>query len=265
MGDETSLTVVEQKTVHFYGDEIVAVQATDGTVYVPIRPICDVLGVQWAAQSKRIKRDDILSEVATSVSIMDTQHGQHRNMTCLPLEYLNGWIFGLKLSKTKPAVRESLKRYKRECYQVLADAFGRKQVAIVPDADIDVIIANDPDLSEAYNLAQVTIALIRSQARLRATVSDHEMRLQLIEADLGDNKRYVTNSQASKISQAVKAIALQLGKRSGRNEFGGVYGELYRRFKINSYEHLPAAQFAEGMDFLRQWYQSLVDNSDVPF
>ena len=31
--------------------------------------------------------------------------------------------------------------------------------------------------------------------------------------------------QASQISQAVKAVAMELSKQSGRNEYGGVYGE----------------------------------------
>lgn len=39
------LQVVEQKTVLFYEDEITAVRVADGTISVPIRPICDHLGV----------------------------------------------------------------------------------------------------------------------------------------------------------------------------------------------------------------------------
>lgn len=46
---ETTMTndlqVVEQKTVLFYEDEITAVRVADGTISVPIRPICDHLGV----------------------------------------------------------------------------------------------------------------------------------------------------------------------------------------------------------------------------
>lgn len=35
----------EQKTVLFYDDEITAVRLEDGRVYIPIRPICDTLGL----------------------------------------------------------------------------------------------------------------------------------------------------------------------------------------------------------------------------
>ncbi|MCO5184722.1 MAG: ORF6C domain-containing protein [Anaerolineae bacterium] len=96
-------------------------------------------------------------------------------------------------------------------------------------------------------------------------MSAHTVRLDQIEAMLGNPSRYVSTAQVSRLSQAVKAIGLELGKRSGRNEFGGVNGELYRRFDIASYRELPANKYDEAMNFLTQWYSSLVDNDLLPF
>jgi hypothetical protein len=68
--------------------------------------------------------------------------------------------------------------------------------------------------------------------------------------------RFITAAQASRISQAVKAVAIALGKVSGRNEFDGVYGELYRRFEVTSY-------FVEGgtavckHGWAERWYRRL--------
>ena len=105
---------------------------------------------------------------------------------------------------------------------------------------------------------------------LRADVERHDFqlkeygqRLEAVEAELGKGERFITQSQAMEISQAVKTVALKLGERSQRNEFGGVYGELYRKFGIPSYRELPASRFDEAMDFLNEWLQSLV--SDSPF
>jgi hypothetical protein len=47
MNDEKTLVPIEQKTVEFYGDQIVAVRLKDGAIYVPIRPICELLGNEW--------------------------------------------------------------------------------------------------------------------------------------------------------------------------------------------------------------------------
>jgi hypothetical protein len=88
-------------------------------------------------------------------------------------------------------------------------------------------------------------------------LADHEQRLEQIEATLGNTSRFITAKQASQISQAVKAIALEMGKGTKKNEYGGVYGELYRRYEIPEYRMLPASKFEDAMKWLRDWYQSL--------
>ena len=126
--DESKMMVsVEQREVTFYSGIIVAVRLASGEVFVPIRPICDQLGVTIQGQLQRIRRDPVLSEVATPVNITFTghQHGQPQavDMTCLPLHYLNGWLFGIQTGRVKEAVRNKLIAYQRECYQVLFEAF----------------------------------------------------------------------------------------------------------------------------------------------
>lgn len=66
-------------------------------------------------------------------------------------------------------------------------------------------------------------------------------------------------------SQALKAIALELGKKSGRNEFDGVYGEFYRRFEIPGYRELLARRFEEAMGFLREWSVAVAERDGPPF
>lgn len=98
---EKSLTPVEQKTVLFYEDEMTAVivDTTDGRkVYIPLRPICGRLGLDRPAQLQRLCRDPILSEEMSGVVVTPTPLSMFANpqeMTCLPLEMLNGWLFDI--------------------------------------------------------------------------------------------------------------------------------------------------------------------------
>jgi hypothetical protein len=123
------LVPTEQRQVLFYDDEVTAVRMTDGSVYVPIRPLCDYVGVSWQGQHRRITDDLVMSEAAMSVNLTltDIEPGSRRprtsEMLCLPLEYLNGWLFGINPKRVKDEVRERLIRYQRECYKVLAAAF----------------------------------------------------------------------------------------------------------------------------------------------
>lgn len=254
---DQSLIPIEQSEVDFYGDDIPAVIIEGGEVYVPVRPICQFLGVQWAAQSKRIKRDPILSESALSVSVMDTQSTppQNRTMTCLPLDYLNGWLFGINANRVNPEIKELLLRYQRECYRVLAKHFSQREVT-----------PGTATLAHVRDMSLAIATLAQEQMEFEQETGDRfegvELRLSVVEDKLSSGDA-VTNDQASQISQAVKSVAMKLGEQSGRNEYGGVYGELYRKFGITSYKLLPAGRFQEAMKFLTDWHQSLV--GEEPF
>ena len=97
MSNDNSLIPIEERTVLFYDDEIklVVVQENEGQkAYVPVRPICEFLGVASSPQLRRINRDPILSEVASSVTVTVTEAGQRGQMLCLPIDYLNAGYNG---------------------------------------------------------------------------------------------------------------------------------------------------------------------------
>ena len=93
------------------------------------------------------------------------------------------------------------------------------------------------------------------------TLEEHSQRLETIEADLHQEDRYIGESQATQISQAVKTLAIALGKQSGRNEFGATWGEFYRKFGISKYRYLPISRFEEALAWLNEFYQSLTGES----
>lgn len=73
--ESKTLVPVEQKQVVFYEDEVTAVMvelAGKLEVYVPIRPICELLGVDWPSQYRRINRDPVLSSKLTGVVVTTT-------------------------------------------------------------------------------------------------------------------------------------------------------------------------------------------------
>ena len=54
-----------------------------------------------------------------------------------------------------------------------------------------------------------------------------------------------------------------MDKKSGRNEFGAIYGDLYSRFSINGYKQLPVSKFQQVMDWLTQQHENL--EGPLPF
>ena len=273
MDKKTSLTPIEQKQVIFYDDEITAVlvdTAAGRTIYVPVRPICDYLGVDWSSQLKRIDRDPVLGNAGMSVVITTTdipdpssRRPNTSEMYCLPLKYIPGWLFGINASRIRSDLRDKIIRYQSECFDVLSEAFQEGRLTADPSFS-ELLKQEDSAAVQAYKSALAVVQLAKTQVLMEARLNAHEQRLETLEAQLGDTNRAVTPSQATDISQAVKTIAMVLSKRTGRNEYGGVYSEMYRKFGIPSYKQLPAAQFDACMKWLRGWWQELTDDS-VPF
>jgi hypothetical protein len=264
---DSALVPVEQKNVEFYGDYLVAVRTEDGNVYVPVRPICDLLGVNFDGQRRRINRDpvladEIMSVVVTTTDIDPASRRPHTSeMLALPLDYLSGFLFGINASRVKDEIRDRLIRYQRECYKVLDEAF--KEGRLTADPSFDELLSSDSPAAMAYRIATALQVMARQQLILESRVDEHDKRLEELEAQLGDPERFITPDQAMQLSQAVKTVALKLSKASGRNEYGGVYGELYRKYGITSYKELPAAKYEDAMSWLNEWRGSI--EGDVPF
>ena len=114
-----------------------------------LRPIVENIGLDWAAQYSRIKRHPVLS---TSVVVMTTQmpgDDQQRNVFCLPLSMLNGWLFGVDVNRVREEIRPKLIRYQTECFEVLAQHFMPAQRPHNPALDYDRISpAQAQDLKE---------------------------------------------------------------------------------------------------------------------
>lgn len=97
----------------------------DNEMYVPIRPICDILGIDLASQRKRIKRDEILGSVAVVIKATSKDDKKHK-MFCLPIKYIFGWLLSIDTSRVKDEAKEAVIAYKKECYNIFYDyLFGQ--------------------------------------------------------------------------------------------------------------------------------------------
>jgi hypothetical protein len=101
--ESNALVPVEEKTLVFYEDRLTAIVVEEEgqqQVYVPLRPICNYLGVAWRSKNLRIQRDPVLSEVVRSGIVTIPELGKP-TMICLPLKYLNGFLFGINVTRVK--------------------------------------------------------------------------------------------------------------------------------------------------------------------
>ena len=266
--DTPALMPVREQAVDFYGDQLVAAQTADAVIWVPLRPVCEQLGLNWASQYQRLQRDVVLQAEARSVVITTTDRGE-RAMIALPLEMLPGWLFGISAERVKPELREKIVRYRRECFRVLWAAF-KGDILAAPELPAGNLTAAEQTLeliTAMQHLAQQQVELERRYTTMadwmrpfvqgtRQQITAHEARLSALEMQLAAGAT-ISELQAAELAGAVKLVAAALEAAGTPNGYGRVYNELYHRYGISSYKMLPLGQFAAAMTWLRGWYDEV--------
>lgn len=274
MNKPQPLAPIDQRVIDFYGDEVLGVlieQAGERRIYVPIRPICRYLGLDWSGQRQRIMRDDVLADETRLVVVTPTNpQGGDPETLALPLDLLPGWLFGVSSARVKPELKARITLYKRECYRRLWDAFKHE---ILPSA------RSEPALPQsgahlAYELATAVQNLAREQMDLEqrldgridrmaqwakgvaARMNDLEGRVNGLELHVGPTA-LISEQQAAEIALAVKNVGRALSEQGVKPGYSQVYGELYRRYGISSYKNVPQANYADVLAWLKQWHSEL--------
>ena len=113
------------QAIVFHGQSLLTLEHS-GRYYTAMKPICENIGLAWSGQRQRINRDEVLAEGARVIRL--PSEGGQQDTLCLPIELLNGWLFGVDSSRVKAEIKSKLIMYKKECYQVLHDYWHGKTV-----------------------------------------------------------------------------------------------------------------------------------------
>ena len=103
----------------------VAILATSNDELIPIRPICDAIGIDPEPQRKKIQNHPLFASVATLKEATGAD-GKHYDMLCLPTGYALGWLCTINPANVKEEARAALMMYQNECFMVLYEHFVAK-------------------------------------------------------------------------------------------------------------------------------------------
>lgn len=109
--------------VPFHGDELLAVQDDRG-VWVSIRRVCEVLGVDESTQRRKLKDR---AWAVTGIKPATGPDGKTYQAACLHVDALPMWLATIETSKVKPEARKKLERFQVEAAKVLRDHFIRQR------------------------------------------------------------------------------------------------------------------------------------------
>jgi len=283
MNERTALVPVDQRQVDFHGDDLVAVlveEAGQRRIYVPLRPICTYLGLNWSGQWERTHNDDVLAEELRSVWVTQTERGA-RAMECLPLDFLSGWLFGVQAKRVKAELQAKIKQYRRECYRVLGNAFQGEALTVVQQAGIAV--TTDPRVVEIAAqietlTAQITFlqehmaAILAAGERIERLSSQLEQATGLLHTLIGGQEQLTahqatTDQRLAKIDARTQQLSpasqrqaqafidhmVKLSKRGPHPlDYSDIYGAVKRHFNVGSYSQVADDRKDDLLQFLHQ-------------
>ncbi len=106
-------------------NQVNIVMIENGEKRIAIKPICEALGVNYPTQLEKLKSDEFLNSV---ISLRGTtgSDGKEYQMITIPYMYIFGWLFTINPKNVKEEAKETVLKYKMECYQALFNHFTRQ-------------------------------------------------------------------------------------------------------------------------------------------
>lgn len=117
------------------GVEILASVVSEGLV--PVRPICEALGVAHQGQHEKLKEHPVFGSTV-KLSMMVGADKKEREMVCLPIEYLAGWLFSINPANVKEEIRDNLIKFQVECNKALFRYFFGTQKKVIEQNTIEI-------------------------------------------------------------------------------------------------------------------------------
>ena len=160
----------------------VDIVSTSDEQLVPIRPICEALGIAYQPQHQKLQEDEDLSSVIT-LSMTTGADGKKYEMVCLPVEFVFGWLFTINPKNVKPEAQPAVRRYRMECYRALYEHFTGAMQRINEQNQVEISI-----LEQKNRISQQLDELKTQQTQLKQKDAGLTKQLEQIRAERLSNE-----------------------------------------------------------------------------
>lgn len=109
-------TQISTQTISFHGSQLITLKVDD-VIYTAVKPIVEALGLSWSSQHRKLENSKGKFNCA-HMSIV-AEDGKLREMLCMPLKKLNGWLFSINPEKVRSDLKEKVIQYQEECFEAL--------------------------------------------------------------------------------------------------------------------------------------------------
>jgi hypothetical protein len=215
-------------------------------VAIPLREICQALGLDIDSQSARLREHEVLSQ---GLRVVRIRYGDRmRSMVALLHKYIPFWMATITPGLVGEHVRPKLIRYQIELVDLLAAIYGGEQRDVLPAAVDAATTALQRRLIDAITEVRLT-AVEGLMDELQEQIATHTT---------------ITAAQREVIQRAIKRIAVRYEHRSGKDIFGLLFSQFCIDLSTPKYGLLPAGKYDDALAWLRRKADEyLPDDSDA--
>lgn len=94
-----------------------------GNLYIPLKPIIEILELDWEEQLNMLRSDPVFSEALTPLTIPDGDGGT-TEVIGLTMPYLTGWTLRLNPNDYSGKLKDDVIDLQHKCFHTLAMCMG---------------------------------------------------------------------------------------------------------------------------------------------
>ncbi|MBI6181109.1 phage antirepressor N-terminal domain-containing protein [Serratia proteamaculans] len=155
-----------------FRNQLIPAVMRNGVAYVAMRPVCENIGLDWPSQTVKLKRMTGKFNCCDITTV--AADGKMRDVLCIPLRKLNGWLFSVNPEKVRLEIKDNLIVYQEECFEVLHDHFTHGEAA--PPRRQEEVPAYHTVIADALENTQNIIDYLKTASRYMEEKIDPAMR-----------------------------------------------------------------------------------------
>jgi len=247
---------VKIENIQVAGEELVAAILEGEGVAVPIRLVCQALGVSPQKHSEMLREHDALAPGLRIIRV--PIGGRIQSVLAILHTHIAYWLGTILPKEVSEDARPKLVRYQTELIAVLNALYGPQvDPSLAPGPLATELHAQYGEVVRQLRFLQETLLTLTSgQQAIQGKVDSIDTRLTKIE-DVVEELRQIQKIsavQAEYLQRAIKRIATRYQQRMKTN--ANMYERLFAQFKIDMgiprYDALPAKGYEKALAWLRR-------------
>lgn len=254
----------EQLPFTYFGSVVLASRHPDGTIYLSIRDLCDVLDVSRPSQMRRLRQHADLSQGLVLFQVQTPGGSQAQEF--LSLEKVPAWLLGLSTRSRSEEVRSKLAYLQsylvREVYAAYARLAGLPEQGSRQIEDLDELRRLDSSLGAlAERQAQIETSQDKAREVWRSLSDQVRQIVDRLAALEQQTEGAISKAQRGHLYQLVQAWGAAKAEQEPRLRRSAAYQTVWAAFKVRfglaRYEDLPASRYREAVRFVEDNYRAL--------